>query len=152
MTYNRYIYSLLSALLMTVAVMPFLACSDDGDDIEEIFGNKTWYIVGGVMNGNNIEGEDLRQFYSNPYYLKFTNNSVSGALEQGSEFAGYWTANGENKTISFDIRNYREGNVTPLSKKIRNIIEKTTHYSGDANILYFYTDNGSNIMLNTRRE
>ncbi len=149
---NVCIYNLLFMLLMLVCGTSFTSCSDDGDDIEEIFQGKTWYVTGAKVNGLNINGQDLKQFYSNPYYMKFTNNSVSGVLEQGSEFSGYWQADGESRTLKISINNYTEGNSTPLSKQVYDILRNTSTYAGDANVLYIKKNENNYIMLNTKRE
>ncbi len=128
------------------------SCSDDGDDIDEIFADKTWYVTGAKINGMTVNGEDLKQFYSNPYFVKFTNNSVSGAFETGSSFVGYWHADGEDRTLRFEITAHAEGNATTLSKKLYDIFINTTHYAGDANVIYFKKDGNNYLMLNTRRE
>ncbi len=147
-----YIYKVLTVALMTVCAFAFQSCSDGGDDIEEIFQGKTWYVTGAKVNGLNVNGEDLLQFYSNPYYMIFTNNSVSGALEHGSEFVGYWQADGESKTLKITVKNYTTGNSTPLSNKVYDILRNATHYAGDANVLYIKQNDNNYIMLNTRRE
>ncbi len=145
----------ISGLLYAIPVMlalVFQACSDDGDDVEMIFTgkDKSWYVTGLMYNGVGLNGEEVKEFYSNPYYLKFDNNSVSGALATGSELVGYWSADGDSRRLTIKIQHYTAGKATPLSTKVFDIIKNATSYSGDSNVMKIKKDANNYIMLNAK--
>ena len=139
-------------LSMTFILLTFTACNRE-DDIEEIFTGKTWYMNGATINGLRLNS-DVANFYTNAgagaYYITFSSSTFNGELSDGNTFAGTWSADGKNQTISLRFTTTPNADTT-FDQQLRSILTSIRGYSSGADFLQLKQD-GSNIIYfgNTR--
>lgn len=127
------------------------SCDDDVDDIDIIFNDKKMKITGCVYNGVGLNGERVKEFYSNPYYVEFfSSGAFQCVLTDGSDVSGYWSAGGEERKVKFDVRSVRDADKTTLSRQVFEILKNATRYSGDSNVMKIYKDSGNYLILNAK--
>lgn len=138
----------IGALAMMFALaLTLCSCEDEGDDVSEIFVDKKFKITGCVYNGVNVNGEETKKFYSNPYYIDFKSGAFVAELASGRKLSGGWTADGDSRGMRFDIRQ-NEGEDDVLSRKVYEIMKNIRNYSGDANVIKLYKDGNNLLILN----
>lgn len=138
----------IGALAMMFALaLTLCSCEDEGDDVSEIFVDKKFKITGCVYNGVNVNGEETKKFYSNPYYIDFKSGAFVAELASGRKLSGGWTADGDSRGMRFDIRQ-NEGEDDVLSRKVYDIMKNIRNYSGDANVIKLYKDGNNFLILN----
>lgn len=138
----------IGALAMMFALaLTWCSCEDEGDDVSEIFVDKKFKITGCVYNGVNVNGEETKKFYSNPYYIDFKSGAFVAELANGRKLSGGWTADGDSRGMRFDIRQ-NEGEDDVLSRKVYEIMKNIRTYSGDANVIKLYKDGNNFLILN----
>lgn len=134
-------------VIMLAVAMTWCSCEDEGDDVSEIFVDKKFKITGCVYNGVNVNGEEAKKFYSNPYYIDFKSGTFVAELANGRKLSGGWTADGDSRGMRFDIRQ-NEGEDDVLSRKVYEIMKNIRTYSGDANVIKLYKDGNNFLILN----
>jgi len=134
-------------VIMLAVAMTWCSCEDEGDDVSEIFVDKKFKITGCVYNGVNVNGEEAKKFYSNPYYIDFKSGTFVAELANGRKLSGGWTADGDSRGMRFDIRQ-SEGEDDVLSRKVYEIMKNIRSYSGDANVIKLYRDGNNFLILN----
>lgn len=134
-------------VIMLAVAMTWCSCEDEGDDVSEIFVDKKFKITGCVYNGVNVNGEEAKKFYSNPYYIDFKSGTFVAELANGRKLSGGWTADGDSRGMRFDIRQ-SEGEDDVLSRKVYEIMKNIRNYSGDANVIKLYRDGNNFLILN----
>lgn len=133
--------------IMLALALTWCSCEDEGDDVSEIFVDKKFKITGCVYNGVNVNGEETKKFYSNPYYIDFKIGAFVAELASGRKLSGGWTADGDSRGMRFDIRQ-NEGEDDVLSRKVYEIMKNIRNYSGDANVIKLYKDGNNLLILN----
>jgi hypothetical protein len=133
--------------IMLALALTWCSCEDEGDDVSEIFVDKKFKITGCVYNGVNVNGEETKKFYSNPYYIDFKSGAFVAELANGRKLSGGWTADGDSREMRFDIRQ-NEGEDDVLSRKVYEIMKNIRNYSGDANVIKLYKDGNNLLILN----
>ena len=133
--------------IMLALALTWCSCEDEGDDVSEIFVDKKFKITGCVYNGVNVNGEETKKFYSNPYYIDFKSGAFVAELANGRKVSGGWTADGDSREMRFDIRQ-NEGEDDVLSRKVYDIMKNIRNYSGDANVIKLYKDGNNFLILN----
>lgn len=119
-----------SITFIILALTLALAACDNGDDLNEIFRNRNW-TLSFFMEGSNINS------VKGDYKIIFYENVFTVTTPNKSSIEGYWEA--DNKSHAFRCRQVRvtsgtiAGDTTAL--KMKNILEKASGYSGDANSL-----------------
>lgn len=134
-------------VIMLAVALTWCSCEDEGDDVSEIFVDKKFKITGCVYNGVNVNGEEAKKFYSNPYYIDFKSGTFVAELANGRKLSGGWTADGDSRGMRFDIRQ-SEGEDDVLSRKVYEIMKNIRNYSGDANVIKLYRDGNNFLILN----
>lgn len=134
-------------VIMLAVALTWCSCEDEGDDVSEIFVDKKFKITGCVYNGVNVNGEEAKKFYSNPYYIDFKSGTFVAELANGRKLSGGWTADGDSRGMRFDIRQ-SEGEDDVLSRKVYEIMKNIRNYSGDANVIELYRDGNNFLILN----
>lgn len=134
-------------VIMLAVAMTWCSCEDEGDDVSEIFVDKKFKITGCVYNGVNVNGEEAKKFYSNPYFIDFRSGTFVAELANGRKLSGGWTADGDSRGMRFDIRQ-SEGEDDVLSRKVYEIMKNIRNYSGDANVIKLYRDGNNFLILN----
>lgn len=138
-------------LFLIICLIPTLIATscENEDDISLIFEGKTWKITGGMINGNELNGEELRSLYtaSNTFFLVFNTYGFSGVLAEGSEISGTWKANGKNRQLTINITEAKGAESTTLSYNIYKVLSQATSYSGDQNILCLRQDKYNYIRI-----
>lgn len=134
-------------VIMLAVALTCCSCEDEGDDVSEIFVDKKFKITGCVYNGVNVNGEEAKKFYSNPYYIDFNSGTFVAELANGRKLSGGWTADGDSRGMRFDIRQ-SEGEDDVLSRKVYEIMKNIRNYSGDANVIKLYRDGNNFLILN----
>lgn len=134
-------------VIMLAVALTWCSCEDEGDDVSEIFVDKKFKITGCVYNGVNVNGEEAKKFYSNPYYIDFRSGTFVAELANGRKLSGGWTADGDSRGMRFDIRQ-SEGEDDVLSRKVYEIMKNIRNYSGDANVIKLYRDGNNFLILN----
>ena len=152
-----HIFNEIKELLMKCIAVIFIcifgllqtSCSEDGDDINAILGDKLLKVTGCVYNGVNVNGEAVKEFYSNPYIFKMSSaGSFECELTKGSHIYGLWQANGNTRSIKLDVKRIDGVVSTELGRHVYEIVENAQRYSGDSNVLKFYKDSRNFITLN----
>ena len=144
---KRYTYLIL--LILTGLVINSCALEDD---LNEMFYNRTWYIVGGKLNGTELNSE-VKGFYANGsegYKFVFQTESFAGELTKGDHFSGTWHVNGKNRTISFNIKNEAEASSN-FDHNVYTVIRDIKYYKGDCNYLQLFADKDNYLRLNYER-
>jgi len=145
---KKYISIVVSLLISLVL---FSSCSRE-DDIEEIFVGKTWYMVGGELNGQALNTE-VKSFYDSGktcYLINFQANTFTGTLSSGTTFSGRWNVNAKTRALSLTISNDANPSI-PFDRNIYSVLKKISYYEGDSNILILYQDRENFIRLNNER-
>ena len=138
------LFALLLGVLLT------LSC-DRADDLNEIFQGQRFKITGLTYNGTKTVKE-VTQFYTSTdvYWIAFTNQTFQGTLQAGMPIEGTWSADGNNRTITFHFTSPTDANnAGELSTLIYNILRGATTYSGDKNVLKIMIDNKSFIEMSS---
>lgn len=123
------------------------------DDIDEIFIGRTWYMVGGKLNGKELNTE-VKNFYSsagtNAYHIDFQPGTFTGVLELGVNFSGTWQVNAKTRDMSFHYKNEPSPN-SPFDHNVYSVIKNIQYYKGDSRTLILYVDKNNFIRLNHER-
>lgn len=131
-----------------------LACScSQEDDLTEIFVGKTWYMLGGELNGSALNGANVSQFYnsgSSAYTIAFQTTTFTGTLSGGSTFSGTWTANGKTHSLSLNIKQ-SPSNLSTFDHDVFAVIKNLKYYEGDSQVLNLHEDKENFIRLNYTR-
>lgn len=140
------------SLLCFIVIALFCSCSK-GDDVEEIFRDKTMYITSGLVFNNRLQGTDLKELCASPntYCIYFGDGVYSLTLAEGFTMSGQWTADGDNHTIHFSDVKIPVNTGLSLSYRIANVFEKAVRYSGDANLVTIIQDEQNRIVLSAKR-
>lgn len=140
------------ALLCSIVISLFCSCSK-GDDVDEIFRDKTMYITGGLVFNNRLQGADLKELCASPsaYCIYFGDGVYSLTLAEGITMSGQWRVDGDKHIIHFsDVR--IPGNTgLSLSYRIANVFDKAVSYSGDANLVTIIQDEQNRVVLSAKR-
>lgn len=139
---------LLHWLPLLLFTLLFTACQNE-DDVEDIFVGRTWYIVGATINGQQYDGDELKELYAqaDSYHLTFSINSFSGILVAGSSLNGQWSADGKHHTLTIQVKNANNVEASTVSRNIYNVLRNVTTYSGDVNNLIIQQDSQNFIRL-----
>jgi len=138
--------------LLSLTLLP-TACQNE-DDIADIFIGRTWYIVGATINGQQYDGNEIKELYAqaDSYHLTFAVNSFSGILVAGSSLNGQWTADGKHHTLTLQVKNANNVEASTVSRNIYNVLRNVTSYSGDVNNLIIQQDSQNFIRLYHTRQ
>lgn len=130
---------LLGALCL---LMPLLTGCSNEDDVSDIFVGRTWYITGATINGQSIDGDELKELYTNTdsYFLTFALQTFSGRLVAGSTISGTWTVDGKDHTISLQVSQAYNTDASVVSRNIYNVLRNAATYSGDTHQIIIYAD------------
>jgi len=122
---------------------------DNEDDISDIFVGRTWYVTGATVNGQSIDGDELKEIYAqaDSYRLTFTATAFSGCLVAGSALSGTWTADGKHHTLSIQIKDAANVESSTVSRNIYYILRGASSYKGDVNELRIYKDTQNFVRL-----
>lgn len=151
---KHFIYIL--TVIITAATTLLSACDND-DDIDAIFYGKTWYIVGGYINGQPFTSDDIKQLYptggasANQYVINFATQTFSGKLIAGSSFSGTWSADANSRKFTMNFTQTSNIFSNTLDKNIYEILSNATSYSGDENVMQINSSKGSYISFNSNR-
>jgi len=141
----------LHLFIIIVAGMMMSACVPE-DDLDEIFVGKTWYMVGGRLNSQDLNKEvaNFYQYGTGAYTINFQSGTLKGTLSQGINFTGNWHAIAKSRNITFT---FKEGTNTslPFDHNVFTILRGITSYEGDTNYLILYADQDNFIRLNCER-
>ena len=130
-----------------------MSCTKE-DDVELLFFDKTWYIIGATTNGNHINNNDIKALYSDPntYFIHFNSHySFSGKLSVDSPISGNWQVDGKKQKIKISILNDNSIASTTLNTTIYNILQKATSYSGDMNNITIKQNNYNYINFSSKK-
>lgn len=145
---KRYINIL---FILAVALFTFSSCLRE-DDINEIFVGKTWYMVGGELNGQALNTE-VKSFYqegAQAYNITFQANTFTGTLSSGSTFSGHWNVDAKSRRLSLIINKAANTSLT-FDHNIYAVVKNINYYEGDSNVLILYQDRENFIRLNNER-
>lgn len=141
----RHIPICLPLLFLTL----FLTACQNEDDVADIFVGRTWYIVGATINGQQYDGDELKELYAqaDSYHLTFAVNTFNGILVAGSSLNGQWTADGKRHTLTLQVQNANNVEASTVSRNIYHVLRNVTSYSGDVNNLIIQQDSKNFIRL-----
>lgn len=143
-------FCLFFSIAAVLAAVLFSSCSEDGDDLNELFADKKFKITGCVYNGVNINGMEVKEFYSNPYYLELNaGGSFKCELVSGSLVTGTWRADGENRLMVLNVMNSDGTDKSVLSRQVFEVLRNVGSYSGDSNVMKLYKDKNNFLTLNS---
>ncbi|MCM1313641.1 MAG: DUF4847 family protein [Bacteroides sp.] len=147
---NKFV-TYLSAIIAISASLLLMTGCDNEDDIDELFIGKTWYIRGATFNGTRINGDDIKELYQvpNTYKISFSSGSFNGILVSGSSFRGIWTADGKSRSLQLNMQQQSGTEINRLSQQLFDVLNNTTRYGGDSNVMYIYKDNTNFILLSS---
>lgn len=130
----------------------FTISCDTSDDIDLIFIGKTWYMMGGKLNGTELNSE-VSNFYeqgSSGYQLSFQSDAFVGELTPGKKFSGTWKADGKTRDLSLKIKNEASLSST-FDHNIYAVLKDIKYYSGDSKVMTIYADKNNYLRLNFER-
>ena len=137
--------------------VPFFCNCSNRDDVDEIFVSGTWTVVNffTVSNWNNTKNaipkytsaNDVAQLKS----LKLTFNTAGGfigTLTNGTTFNGNWTADGNNRTITFPMNIKTSGTLSKKDSEFIHALQNAKYYKGDSKTLLIgNSDKNSYVQL-----
>ena len=145
------IITFLSTLIIVFASSLLMTGCDNEDDIDELFIGKTWKITGATFNGVSINGDDIKELYAipNTYKISFSSITFNGTLVSGSSFRGTWNADGKSRNLTLQMQQQSGIEINRLSQQIFEVLNNSTRYGGDSNIIIIYKDNTNFIRLSS---
>lgn len=148
-------------LFITLTILSILLCQSCAreDDIQEIFVSKTWFILGGKLNGEALNSE-VSNFYHDKggnmygtlaYNIHFsTGNTFTCVLAPNVKFSGTYTVDGRKQLLHLNIK---EGAIpsTVFDRNIYQVLRNITYYEGDKYVLNIHQDKNNFLRLNYER-
>ncbi len=115
-------FALIATLLLT-------GC-ESGDDLGEIFLNKTWKL------SFFQEGRE-RNIAKEGYSIRFYESSFTANTPSGAAIVGNWQADNKNRTLRCTNVRVGDGSIAKdtTATKMKLFLEKASSYNGDANWL-----------------
>ncbi|MBQ5731242.1 MAG: hypothetical protein IIV57_06455 [Bacteroidaceae bacterium] len=115
-------FALIATLLLT-------GC-ESGDDLGEIFLNKTWKL------SFFQEGRE-RNIAKEGYSIRFYESSFTANTPSGAAIVGNWQADNKNRTLRCTNVRVGDGSIAKdtTATKMKLFLEKSSSYNGDANWL-----------------
>ena len=119
---KKIFFALIATLLLT-------GC-ESGDDLGEIFLNKTWKL------SFFQEGRE-RKIAKEGYSIRFYEGSFTANTPSGAAIVGNWQADNKNRTLRCTNVRVGDGSIAKdtTATKIKLFLEKASSYNGDANWL-----------------
>ena len=146
---KKYLYIFI--LLLAATTLATVSCNRE-DDLDEIFVGKTWYMVGGCLNGQPLNTE-VKNFYNygeSAYLLNFQSGTFSGTLSTGVQFSGTWRAVAKSRTITLTLTNGANCTI-PFDRNVYTVIKGITYYKGDNQVLLIHADENNYLRLSNSR-
>ena len=149
--------------LLCSLVLPLISgCSNNDDDLKEIFTGKVWKMSYIFREGNpkayvNFWYDDreaeaasiAKQKEVGNYELEFAGTNIDGAFSGSfsgkgvdTSFTGNWRADGNSRTMGTSNLSWTGEEKDVLAKQFQKGITNAFKYSGDANALYIYYKDG----------
>lgn len=115
--------------ILFVMCLVMSAC-DSGDDLTEIFMNKTWKLSFFTEGGTLTDAKD-------GYNIQFYENTFAATTPTGVQITGYWEADNKSRNFRCSQVKVSTGNISNdgTAGKMEQILKNATSYSGDANVL-----------------
>lgn len=112
-----------------IATLLLTGC-ESGDDLGEIFLNKTWKL------SFFQEGRE-RNIAKDGYSIRFYESSFTANTPSGAAIVGNWQADNKNRTLRCTNVRVGDGSIAKdtTATKIKLFLEKASSYNGDANWL-----------------
>lgn len=148
---------ILLPILSLLSLLALASCVRE-DDIDEIFTDRSWYMIGGELNDVALNSE-VKSFYRDEndrpygrtaYYVHFSKDNFSIMLSPGEEYVGTWKADGRNRTLMMHIKNVHSPSKT-FDRNIYSVLKNIKYYEGDTNYIILYADKNNFIRLNNER-
>ncbi|MBO5865368.1 MAG: lipoprotein [Bacteroidaceae bacterium] len=119
---KKIFFALIATLLLT-------GC-ESGDDLGEIFLNKTWKL------SFFQEGRE-RNIAKDGYSIRFYESSFTANTPSGAAIVGNWQADNKNRTLRCTNVRVGDGSIAKdtTATKMKLFLEKASSYNGDANWL-----------------
>ena len=119
---KKIFFALIATLLLT-------GC-ESGDDLGEIFLNKTWKL------SFFQEGRE-RNIAKEGYSIRFYESSFTANTPSGAAIVGNWQADNKNRTLRCTNVHVGDGSIAKdtTATKMKLFLEKASSYNGDANWL-----------------
>lgn len=119
---KKIFFALIATLLLT-------GC-ESGDDLGEIFLNKTWKL------SFFQEGRE-RNIAKEGYSIRFYESSFTANTPSGAAIVGNWQADNKNRTLRCTNVRVGDGSIAKdtTATKMKLFLEKAQSYNGDANWL-----------------
>lgn len=119
---KKIFFALIATLLLT-------GC-ESGDDLGEIFLNKTWKL------SFFQEGRE-RNIAKEGYSIRFYESSFTANTPSGASIVGNWQADNKNRTLRCTNVRVGDGSIAKdtTATKMKLFLEKASSYNGDANWL-----------------
>lgn len=147
--------SILTTLLLSLLLT---GCTLE-DNVDEMFFSKTWYIVGGGINGeamNSVVSEfyhdkNGKPYGSSAYCIHFdTGNTITGILAPGTTFSGTWNVDPVKRQLHMNMKSSSTAQAA-IDRSLFIILKDITFYEGDNQYLIIYKDKENYIRLNHER-
>ena len=119
---KKIFFALIATLLLT-------GC-ESGDDLGEIFLNKTWKL------SFFQEGRE-RNIAKDGYSIRFYESSFTANTPSGAAIVGNWQADNKNRALRCTNVRVGDGSIAKdtTATKMKLFLEKASSYNGDANWL-----------------
>lgn len=139
-------------ILISLLTFLFINSCTLQDDIDKMFVGRTWYMIGGRLNGTDLNSE-VKGFYVNGsegYKIAFQATTFTGELKKGIAFSGTWNVNSNTRAISLRIK--EEPSTSELfDRNVYTVLKEVKYYEGDASYIILYADKENFIRLNHER-
>lgn len=122
-----------------------MSACDSGDDLTEIFMNKTWKLSFFTEGGTLTDAKD-------GYNIQFYENTFAATTPTGAEIVGYWEADNESRDFRCSQVRVSKGNISndATATKMEQILRNATSYSGDANVLIISQNTTTYMQFHNR--
>lgn len=133
-------------------MLPLLTACSDEDDIDAIFMGRTWKLSRIMQNKSTSaltpeEQKKVSESAEECFIIAFSGDHFSGRTLDTS-FTGTWSVDGEEHTISFDIKGVDGMNPSDVaSQKMLNILQHANKYRGDTQNLEIQHSGNAGYLL-----
>ncbi len=134
---------ILSLLLLTTT----LASCDSGDDLTEIFLNRTWNLSF-FNEGNRITSPSGKSAYT----LKFYDSTFAFTTTDGVTITGHWQADNKERTFSCSRLQVNNGSIATdsIAMKAEKFFKNAKYYEGDSNFLKIMIQKNSYMQFHNK--
>lgn len=153
----------ISFFLLLVLSLPVIMSCDNEDDIDAIFGDRTWRLINFYTTTDwdndhkttdevfDKDSEEYKIIHSgnDRFYIIFQKSGRFEAKGIGSSFQGTWSADGKKNTFTMSVSSNRPGGSSTAAKveqQFYDDLNKSGFYRGDINTIRIFQSDKKHFM------